>query len=127
MYSWYMPKDGPNAFDGHRHEWENTVVWLSGASTSASILGVATSAHGDYQTDTTPPLSGTRPKIGYRAIFPLNHQTVFTDDQGGEQPLIAWESLPAVARSALENTDFEDATVPFKDSQFSANLAKAAL
>jgi hypothetical protein len=44
---------------------------------------------------------------------------------GGQQPLIAWESLPAAALDALQNTDFGAATVPFKDSTFAGNLAKA--
>ena len=32
MYAWYMPKDQPAhsaTGSGHRHEWENTVVWVS--------------------------------------------------------------------------------------------------
>lgn len=49
----------------------------------------------------------------------------FTSTVGGQQPLIAWESLPAVAQQALANTDFGDANVPFKDSNFMNNLAEA--
>lgn len=48
-----------------------------------------------------------------------------TSDVGGQQPLIAWESLPAVAQTALQNTDFGEAIVPFKDATFAANLAAA--
>jgi hypothetical protein len=92
MYSWYMPKDSPSAGLGHRHDWENIVVWLSSASTSATLRGVAISAHGDYQKETSPPLSGTRPRIGYISIWPVNHQLIATDKQGGEQPAMAWES-----------------------------------
>lgn len=43
----------------------------------------------------------------------------------GKQPLVAWESLSSVVRNALEVTDFGDATVPFKESTFEENLAKA--
>lgn len=46
-------------------------------------------------------------------------------EQGGQQPLIAWESLPDAARNALQTTDFGSATVPFKDSTFAGNLAAA--
>jgi hypothetical protein len=46
-------------------------------------------------------------------------------EQGGQQPLIAWESLPTAARDALQNTDFGSATVPFKDSTFAGNIAAA--
>jgi hypothetical protein len=48
MYSWYMPKDSPSSGLGHRHDWENVVVWLSSASESATLRGVAISAHGRW-------------------------------------------------------------------------------
>ncbi|CZT20500.1 probable NPP1 domain protein [Ramularia collo-cygni] len=127
MYSWYMPKDSPSTGLGHRHDWEGIVVWLSGATLSAQLLGVAASAHGDYDTTTTPNLSGTSPLIRYFSIFPVNHQLGFTSTVGGQQPLIAYESLTSAARSALESTDFGSANVPFKDSNFQSNLANAAL
>ncbi|KAL5425027.1 hypothetical protein PMIN04_002841 [Paraphaeosphaeria minitans] len=59
MYSWYMPKDSPGPGLGHRHDWENIVVWLSSASTTATVRGVAISAHGDYQKPSPPSLDGT--------------------------------------------------------------------
>ncbi|EAW15048.1 uncharacterized protein ACLA_004620 [Aspergillus clavatus NRRL 1] len=37
---------------------------------------------------------------------------------GDTQPLIAWESLPAVAQTALDSTDFGDVNVPFKVAKF---------
>ncbi|KAF2439916.1 NPP1-domain-containing protein [Karstenula rhodostoma CBS 690.94] len=127
MYSWYMPKDSPSSGLGHRHDWENVVVWLSSASTTATIRGVAISAHGDYQKTSSPSLDGTRPKIGYISYFPVNHQLISTSDKGGEQPLIAWESMTAAARTAIENTDFEDATPSFRDSNFQSYLADAII
>ncbi|KAI8932410.1 hypothetical protein NX059_010596 [Plenodomus lindquistii] len=125
MYSWYMPKDSPSTGLGHRHDWENIVVWLSSASTTATLRGIAISAHGDYEKTTTPSLSGSRPKIGYISYFPVNHQLIGTGDQGGEQPVIAWESMTAAARSAIENTNFGDATPSFRDSNFQSYLADA--
>lgn len=104
MYSWYMPKDSPSSGLGHRHDWENVVVWLSAQSTSATVTGVAISAHGDYQKDSSPSFQGTSPKIGYISYFPVNHQLIATTDLGGKQPLIAWESMTAAARTAIENT-----------------------
>lgn len=108
MYSWYWPKDSPSDGLGHRHDWESIVVWISEASTTATLQGVAASAHGDFDTTTTPNLmSGTsRPLIRYYNVWPVNHQLGFTSTVGGQQPLIAWESLPSAARTALENTDF---------------------
>ncbi|KAK1983525.1 necrosis inducing protein [Colletotrichum cereale] len=129
MYSYYMPKDSPLTGMGHRHDWENTVVWLSDASASATVLGVAVSAHGNYDKETSGvDFTGvTHPRIGYRSIWPLNHQMIFTSDTGGQQPLIAWESLTDAARNALQNTDFGSANVPMKEGSFVNNLAKAAL
>ncbi|KAL1646386.1 hypothetical protein SLS58_003346 [Diplodia intermedia] len=127
MYAWYMPKDSPSSGLGHRHDWESIVVWLSAESTSATLQGVAASAHGDFETNTSPNLSGTSPLIRYYSDWPVNHQLGFTSTIGGQQPLIAYESLTDAARTALENTDFGDANVPFKDANFENNLAEAAL
>jgi hypothetical protein len=124
MYSWYMPKDEPSTGIGHRHDWENIVVWLTSESTTASVKGVAISAHGGYQ-KVSGHFSGTRPLIEYISYWPLDHQLVDTSTQGGEQPLIAWESMTAAARTAIENTDFGDATPSFRDSNFQSYLADA--
>ncbi|KAG7109071.1 NLP effector protein 10 like [Verticillium longisporum] len=129
MYAWYMPKDAPSSGLGHRHDWEGAVVWLSSAAADATVVGVAASAHGDYDVKGAADVSfaGARPKLGYRSTWPVNHQMVFTSDQGGDQPLVAWESLTAAARAALQNTNFGSANVPFKDGNFASNLQKAAL
>ena len=125
MYAWYWPKDEPISGDGHRHDWESTVVWLD--STKTTLLGVAASEHGNYATSRSPHLNGTSPTIEYISYFPLDHQLAFTDITGVQQPLIAWESLPTVAQVALNNTDFGDANVPFKDANFETNLGEASL
>lgn len=122
MYSWYMPKDSPSSGLGHRHDWENIIVWLTSQSETATVRGVAISAHGDYQ-KVSGHFAGTRPKIGYISYWPVDHQLIDTDDQGGEQPLIAWDSMTAAARSAIEMTDFGDATPSFRDSNFQTYLA----
>lgn len=128
MYSWYMPKDSPSSGLGHRHDWENAVVWLSSFSASATIAGMSVSGHGSYETSTSPNLENDQiPLVGYTSNWPVNHQLIFTDNEGGFQPLIAWESLPEAARTALTNTDFGSANVPFKDSNFNNNLGKAKL
>ncbi|KAF2013990.1 NPP1-domain-containing protein [Aaosphaeria arxii CBS 175.79] len=124
MYSWYMPKDSPSSGLGHRHDWENAVVWLSSQSESATVRGVAISAHGDYQ-KVSGHFDGSRPLIGYISAWPVNHQLIDTSDKGGEQPLIAWESLTAAARTAIENTNFGDATPSFRDNNFQSYLEKA--
>lgn len=127
MYSWYMPKDSPSKGLGHRHEWEGVIVWLaSNTSTSASnILAVCPSAHGDWNCSKLFLLSGTGPLVSYFSIWPVNHQMWLGAEKGGQQPLMAWESLPDAAKNALQTTDFKSATVPFKDSTFAGNIAKA--
>jgi hypothetical protein len=65
MYSWYMPKDSPSTGLGHRHEWENIVVWLSSATLSATVEGVSVSQHGGYAPSTSPNMAGNSPLVGY--------------------------------------------------------------
>jgi hypothetical protein len=122
-----MPKDSPSSGLGHRHEWEGVIIWLASASsTSASnILAVCPSAHGNWDCSTAFLHNGSGAFIAYFSIWPVNHQMWLGAEQGGQQPLIAWESLPAAARDALQTTDFGSATVPFKDSTFAGNIAAA--
>ncbi|CAG8959721.1 hypothetical protein HYFRA_00001627 [Hymenoscyphus fraxineus] len=123
----YFPKDSPSSGLGHRHDWEAVIVWLqSGTATNReNILAVCPSAHGDFECSKSPNLDGVTPLIKYESIFPVNHALGFTNIKGGKQPLIAWESLPEPARTALINTDFRDANVPFKDENFNNNLGRA--
>jgi len=133
MYSWYMPKDEPSWAEslvgvGHRYDWEDVVVWLSSASTSATLLGVSASYHGDYTISKTPSLSGNHPLIQYYTAYDiLDHSCGFTTTVGNMQPLVAWDSLPAVAQTALANKDWGSANVPFKDANFNTNLNEAKL
>ncbi|MEJ2410105.1 MAG: NPP1 family protein [Novosphingobium sp.] len=123
MYAWYFPKD--QVLDGHRHDWENAVVWLSSCSDSASVVAVSYSAHSGYDKSTSPPLDGTHPKTRYYTNGITNHQLGSTSSTGGQQPLIQWEKMPAAARDALTNTDFGSGNVPMKDANFTNNLVKA--
>ncbi|ROV98158.1 hypothetical protein VPNG_08591 [Cytospora leucostoma] len=128
LYSWYFPKDEPSPGIGHRHDWEGTIVWLkSSTDTSAgNIVAVCPSAHGGWECTTNGyTLSGTKPLIKSESAWPLDHSLGQTTKEGGAQPLIAWESLPPAAQDALQSADFGSAIVPFKDSTFNANLAKA--
>ncbi|MFT3964285.1 MAG: NPP1 family protein [Sphingobium sp.] len=123
MYSWYFPKD--QVIDGHRHDWENAVVWLSDCSSNASIRAVSYSAHSGYEKTVSPPTANGRPLVRYYTDGFTNHKLGSTGSQGGSQPLIQWEALPAAARTALTDTSFGDANVPMKDANFINNLAKA--
>lgn len=121
-----MPKDEPSTGIGHRHDWEGVVIWLSSESdtTSSNIVAVCPSAHGGWDCSTDGySLSGTGALIKYESIWPIDHSCGLTTTVGGQQPLIAWESLPTVAQTALSDTDFGSAIVPFIDAHFETNLA----
>ncbi|QKX54856.1 uncharacterized protein TRUGW13939_01946 [Talaromyces rugulosus] len=128
MYSWYMPKDEPSDGLGHRHDWEGVIVWLSSASSTdaSNVVAVCPSAHGDWDCTTSSyTLSDSHPLIKYESIWPVDHSCGLTTTVGGTQPLIAWESLPTVAQTALDTTDFGSANVPFNEDHFTSNLAAA--
>lgn len=120
----YMPKDEPSTGIGHRHDWEEAIAWLSAESEDATLVAFSVSGHGGISSSSSPGLSGDNPLAGYESFWPLDHQLIQTTTVGGTQPLIAWENLTTAAQDALQNTDFGDAIVPFKDSTFTSNLAK---
>ncbi|PIG88424.1 NPP1 domain protein [Aspergillus arachidicola] len=128
MYSWYFPKDQAAPGMGHRHDWEGVIVWISDpAKTSAdNILAVCPSGHGRWNCSTDGyTLQETHPLIKYYSVWPVNHQAGLTNETGGSQPLIAYESLPEPAKNALETVDFVKANVPFKEKNWAENLGKA--
>ncbi|KAH8901335.1 npp1 domain-containing protein [Thozetella sp. PMI_491] len=128
MYSWYFPKDEPSSGLGHRHDWEGVVVWLASPDLTSvdNILAVCPSSNGDWSCSTADyPLSGTSPLIQYKSNWPSQHGLEATSTIGGQQPLVAWESLPSPARDSLSTTSFEDVSVPFIDANLETNLAKA--
>ncbi len=128
MYSWYFPKDEASPSLGHRHDWECAVIWIDDpTAANPKVLSISYSQHGGFQNaaPTGNNMSGSHALIGYRSIWPLNHSLFSVTDVGGTQPLINWEQLTPAARDALNTTDFGDANVPFKDSNFTSNLQKA--
>ena len=123
MYSWYFPKD--QVIGGHRHDWEDIVLWLSECTVNARVNAIAYSGHGGYQKTTRVYMNGSNPLVEYGTDGILDHQLFATDQSGGFQPGIRWLGLTAAARTALTTTNFGKANVPFKDANFDANLAKA--
>lgn len=146
MYAWYWPKDQPNdgnVAGGHRHDWENVVVWVDDpgkpprpshtqpqltplpANATPTLIGAAASGHGDYKKTDNPQREGDRPMVEYFTNFPTNHELQFKTSPGKDYPMIDWDALSEPARSALQNADFGSASVPFKDGSFENNLEKA--
>jgi hypothetical protein len=127
IYAWYMPTNPPSAGLGHRHEWEGVIIWFASAiSTSpANILAVCPSAHGKWKCSKTFRRTGSGVWISYSGFWPIDYSMWIGVKQGGQQPLIAWESLPALVRDVLQTTNFGSATAPFKDATFMRNIAAA--
>ncbi|MBO0661285.1 NPP1 family protein [Jiella sp. MQZ9-1] len=131
VYSWYFPKDEPSQGIGHRHDWEEIVVWIDNPKVAnPRIFGVAHSQHGGYGKESYAALvqygflAGTHPKIAYKSIWPTDHRLDSTSKQGGQQPLIDWGALTPAARNALNTTNFGAASPKFTDRTFGSTLAK---
>jgi hypothetical protein len=122
----YMPKDSPSDVLGHRHEWGNAAVWLFRYSTSTTPLGLAVSQHGGYSTTTSPLLSDVA-LVGHVSFWPMNHQRIADWSVGGSQPLVAWESLPATAQTALTKANFPRCPVPLGEPTSRAHLVTGVL
>jgi hypothetical protein len=90
------------------------------------VLTRRSSAHGGWDCSTSGfSLSGTGALISYQSTWPIDHSMGLSSTKGGQQPLVAWESLSGVEQSALETTDFGSAIVPFIPAHFTDNLAAA--
>lgn len=129
MYSWYFPKD--QTVDGvttgaHRHDWENVVLFIDDPSTTAAprLVGGAASGHGAFKASKAVP-GGDSPTVEYFTSFPTNHELQFTSTVGLTHAISDWGAMPDAEKTALQNTDFGSANVPFKDGNFEANIDKA--
>ncbi|RLN10948.1 hypothetical protein BBO99_00009526 [Phytophthora kernoviae] len=125
MYAWYFPNDEVT------HNWENIVVWIDNpALEEPKVLGISTTSGGGYVRYSPPEKSdfdGDGPQINYDVESSTSyHHGLDTTSRGGDfQDLIMWDQLTEEARAALQNTNFGEAAVPFKDGNFTANLAFA--
>ncbi|KAI3395538.1 hypothetical protein diail_1200, partial [Diaporthe ilicicola] len=124
MYTWYWPKDqaiNGNTVGGHRHDFENIVIQIDDPNAETpKIIGAAASSHSGYRKAEggVPKMEGNSPKVEYFTRFPTNHELQFTDTVGKTYPISDWDAMPQAARTALQNTDFGSANVPFKDGNF---------
>ena len=149
MYAWYFPKDqissGGGNF-GHRHDWENVVIWIDNrkciASSSLSklpliqlhlaananprVFGGAASGHGDYKKTTNPQMrDGNHLQVEYFTNFPTNHELQFKTSPGGQHDMIDYDTVSPAVRRAFDGYDWGKANCPFKSGSFESNLAKA--
>ena len=129
MYAYYFPKDNgtPFASIGHRHDWEHIVVFVKDYnSNTETIVGAAYSAHGDVSVSTSPNKSNTHIYIHYGYNGSFTHS--FVEGSSGTQSghvLIDYNALSSEAKNTLNTHSFGSAVVPFKESNFNANIDEA--
>lgn len=133
MYAWYMPKTAPSAFLGHRHNWNNAILWLSDDSDQASLLRTSISKKSSYEHSITTAVDGAAPLFYYDSSWPNAHELYYDTLKAQQEspfvvdvPLVAWDSLPTASREALATADFGDEeVVPFIDAHFNEKLEAA--
>ncbi|OWY91976.1 Necrosis inducing protein NPP1, partial [Phytophthora megakarya] len=144
IYTWYFPR-GRELLPiaelrpfGHRHNFEYVIVWLDKSSLSNSkILEVSTFAEGMRHKNHVPLkakyLSGSSVKIKYHNNLILaSTQVRVTEKEGEYQGLVTWDQLPATARDALGNSDWDTtifnmfgAKMPLRNGTFTSLLKTA--
>lgn len=70
-------------------------------------------------------MEGNSPKVEYFTTFPTNHELQFTDTVGKTYPISDWDAMPQAAKTALQDTNFGSANVPFKDGNFESKVREA--
>lgn len=121
MYAYYFPKDNGRiiASIGHRHDWEHVFVFVQdlGDVNQETIVGAAYSAHGGVSVTTNPNSDGKQIYINYDYNGSVTHS--FIEGSSGSNDnhvLISYNKIPQAAKDTLDNQDFGDAVVPFKNS-----------
>lgn len=138
MYEYYFEKDqaiGGSFLGGHRHDWENIIVFVKGNS----VMRVAPSCHGDYENaKNTFAIQGDHPLLVYHKDGLGTHcfRHANTDDQLNienpfgvwfRSPLVGWNNWPTNdLRTKMIDTYDGSATVKLRDDRFGNSLKAAA-
>lgn len=137
MYEYYFEKDqavGGSFLGGHKHDWENIVVFAQGDN----IVRVAPSCHGKYDNAANEfPADGTSPQLVYHKDGAGTHCFRFANDDDianpenpfGEfqkAPLIGWNNWPSedLRNQMLQN--WSGGVGPKLDDEFGDSLQAAA-
>ena len=131
LYALYFPKDqgmlGSVATPGlgHRHEWENVVVWVE----ERVVVAVSFSQHGGYEVREPDEIvmRGTSVSAEYGTGGGLTHSFRPGRGVGSAMPSpVSWESITFAARRTLNSPEiFDAADFQARDDNFDTNLAKA--
>ncbi|KAF4973283.1 hypothetical protein FSARC_358 [Fusarium sarcochroum] len=137
MYEYYYEKDqgalGSFA-GGHRHDWENIVVFAQGDT----VVRVAPSCHGKYDNANNEfPIDGTSPLLVYHKDGAGTHCFRFANQADQDEPenptgsffkapLVGWDNWPSqeLKDSMLKN--WSGGVGPKLDDEFGDSLKTAA-
>ncbi|KAF4455801.1 hypothetical protein F53441_2000 [Fusarium austroafricanum] len=137
MYETYYEKDqavGGSFLGGHRHDWENIVVFARGDD----IIRVAPSCHGKYDGASNDfPKDGTTPLLVYHKDGAGTHCYRFANDDDiakPENPTGSFFKAPLVGWNNWPSTDLRDKMLqnwnggvgPKLDDEFENSLRSAA-
>ncbi|KAH6964998.1 necrosis and ethylene inducing peptide [Fusarium venenatum] len=136
MYAWYWPKDQPadgNLVSGHRHDWENVVVFIDNyQSPGATLYAAAASGHGSYKKTKNPQRNGNNVMAEYFTSGGKNHELQFKTSPGRTYWIYDWAAMTPAARTGLvngpngkPNDGWGSANVPFIDANFGRNIGNA--
>ncbi|PNH48330.1 hypothetical protein VD0004_g235 [Verticillium dahliae] len=129
MYAWYWPKDQPadgNLASGHRHDWENVVIWFnSNNANQAGILRGAASGHGDYKKVNNPQRNNNNLHVEYFTSLGKNHELQFKTSPGRTYWIWDWDRMDTTVQGALNRADFGSANCPFNNNNFERNMRAA--
>lgn len=137
MYETYYEKDqsalGTFA-GGHRHDWENIVVFAK----DDTVLRVAPSCHGGYGGASNEfPIDGTSPLLVYHKDGAGTHCYRFANDDDRNNPenptgsffkapLVGWDSWPDVGLRDKMLQNWSGGVGPKLDDEFGDSLKDAA-
>ena len=129
MYVYYMPKDNgvPVPSFGHRHDFEEIVVWVR----DGNIIGASYSAHGDYIYDNNPYLSNGRVNAQYEINGVTHSMGRISNNRRGRGTVYQnarWNNLTSNAKQALNDTsNFPTAVFAARNDNFSDKLNEARI
>jgi hypothetical protein len=137
MYEYYFEKDQAvmgSFLGGHRHDWENIVVFTQGDN----VVRVAPSCHGGYDgASNSFPADGPRPQLVYHKDGVGTHCFRFANDDDianpenptgsfHTAPLVGWDSWPNVGLRDTMLNAWSGGVGPKLDSEFTDSLRNAA-
>lgn len=118
MYAWYFPKDmamlgsWPISGAGHRHDWENVIIWLD----NNRFAGAAYSQHGDYEirgiNDSRNIFNNGRLVVEYDRDAGTHAMQPASNNSGVRYPGVSWSRLTSAARNTLNTISWGSAVFP---------------